>query len=110
MPLRWWANPAGLPRSTQQRVAYRFEDGTLIRDHWRVLDRTLSNSPVQYTLIENVEDIVFRFMTPDRQWVDQWPTGNRSGPVVLDSRPLAIEMRLTLDDWGEITRIIEVPR
>src|SRR4249920_2873586 len=37
-----WSNPAAIPRSTLQRVAYRIEDGKLYRDHWEVLDRTLT--------------------------------------------------------------------
>ena len=35
-----WSNPAGVPRSTLQRVAYRLEDNKLRRDYWVVLDRT----------------------------------------------------------------------
>ena len=35
-----WSNPAGVPRSTLQRVSYRLEDKKLLREYWVVLDRT----------------------------------------------------------------------
>ena len=38
-----WGNPAGLPRGTLQRSAYRLEDDELVRYHWNVLDRTFAN-------------------------------------------------------------------
>jgi general secretion pathway protein J len=31
-----WSNPAAISRSTLQRVAYRFENAKLYRDHWMV--------------------------------------------------------------------------
>lgn len=40
-----WSNPAGLPRGTLQRVAWRLQEGELVRYHWTVLDRTLDNEP-----------------------------------------------------------------
>jgi general secretion pathway protein J len=60
-----WTNPAGLPRGTLQRSAYRIEDGELIRYHWRVLDRTINNEPIQTVLLDGVESIVFRYLTSD---------------------------------------------
>ncbi|HSC47386.1 MAG TPA: type II secretion system minor pseudopilin GspJ, partial [Gammaproteobacteria bacterium] len=33
-----WTNPLGVIRSTQQRVAYALEDGTLVRYTWPELD------------------------------------------------------------------------
>src|ERR1044071_3179072 len=37
-----WANPAGVQRPALQRVVYLFEDKTLRRQYWRVLDPLLS--------------------------------------------------------------------
>jgi len=56
-----WGNPAGLPRSTQQRVAYRIEDDELVRYHWNVLDRTFANEPITTVLLDNVESLYFRY-------------------------------------------------
>jgi general secretion pathway protein J len=42
-----WSNTAGLPRPTLQRVGYRVDNEGLWRDHWVVLDRTLSVEPTR---------------------------------------------------------------
>ena len=56
-----WTNPAGLPRGTFQRVAYRLEEDELVRYYWTVLDRTYANEPVATVLLDNVESLYFRF-------------------------------------------------
>jgi general secretion pathway protein J len=107
-----WSNTAGLPRSTLQRVAYRLDQDGLWRDHWRVLDRTQAAEPVRVKLLTGIRSVTFRFMTPSREWSEQWPAGRTVGPTTSDAeraRPAAVEVTLELEDWGEITRLIEVP-
>lgn len=103
-----WNNPMVLPRSTLQRAAYRIEEEELIRYHWTVLDRTLSNEPVSVTLLDGIEGIEFRFFQPDGEFTDQWPPLNRAGPANVRLRPRAVEIILRLVDEGEITRLVEV--
>ena len=103
-----WSNPAGLPRSTQQRVAYQLVDGELLRYHWYVLDRTFSNEPVETVLIDNADSLLFRFLDASGEWTEQWPPQSASQAVSLTNRPRAVEIRLTLADEGEIRRIVEV--
>ncbi len=103
-----WNNPMALPRGTLQRAAYRLEEDELIRYHWRVLDRTLSNEIIGVTLLDDVESVVFLFMQENGEWTEQWPPGGREGPLGLRLRPRAVQIELTLVDEGEITRIIEV--
>ena len=103
-----WGNPAGLPRGTQQRVAYRLEDGELLRYYWTVLDRTLSNEPVATVLLDDVDSLVLRYLSGNDQWSDTWPPQGVSGPAALRSRPRAVEFILTLPDEGEIRRLLEV--
>ena len=103
-----WSNPAGLPRSTQQRVAYQLVDGELLRYHWYVLDRTFSNEPVETVLIDNTDSLLFRFLDASGEWTEQWPPQSASQAVSLTNRPRAVEIRLTLADEGEIRRIVEV--
>ena len=93
-----WSNPRGTPRSTLQRVAYRFEEDKLVRQYWQVLDRTLANTPVEGELIEGVEEITLRFMDYSREWHETWPPSRNSAGG--DFRPLAIEVTLVLEDWG----------
>lgn len=102
-----WPNPAGVPRSTMQRTAYRIEDGELIRYHWNVLDRTVSNTPLATVMLEEVESLTFRFLQVNDEWTEQWPPlaaqgGSNAG------LPRAVEVVLVLTDEGEITRVIEV--
>jgi general secretion pathway protein J len=104
-----WMNTAGLPRSTIERVAYRIDQDGLWRDHWRVLDRTQTSEPVRTLLLKGVRSVTFRFMNPSRQWVTRWP--QLQGVATPDqerARPAAVEVKLELEDWGEITRIVEV--
>lgn len=103
-----WTNPAGLPRATLQRVSYILEDGKLRREHFTVLDATLSNEPVKRELIDRVESVRVRFMDHQRQWQDQWPPLNAPPATVARLRPLAVEITLELEDFGEVTRLIEV--
>jgi len=103
-----WSNPIVLPRSTLQRSAYRMEDDELIRYHWRVLDRTLANEPLEVTLIDGVESILFRFLQANGQWTEQWPPQNVAGPLGARQRPRAAEIILTLAGEGEIRRLVEI--
>ncbi len=102
-----WPNPAGVPRSTLQRTAYRLEDGELIRYHWNVLDRTASNTALATVMLENVESLTFRFLQLNDEWTEQWPP--LDVPAAPNSTlPRAVEIVLELPDEGEITRIVEI--
>ena len=103
-----WPNPAGLPRGTLQRVAWRIEDGELLRYHWRVLDPTLSDEPVITQLIDDVDSILFRYRTHGGEWTEQWPPLGAQGAVAERIRPQIVEVVLTLPDEGEIRRFFEV--
>ena len=103
-----WHNPAALPRGTLQRAAYRLEDDELVRYYWTVLDRTLSNEPVAVTILDGVESILFRYLIESGDWIEQWPPPTAPGPLGLRQRPRAVEIVLTLQDRGEIRRIVEV--
>ncbi len=104
-----WPNPAGVPRSTLQRTAYRIEDGELMRYHWNVLDRTVNNLPVVTVMLEDVDSLTFRFLQPDGEWSDQWPAllAVQASPS-NSNRPRAVQIVLALPDEGELTRIVEV--
>jgi general secretion pathway protein J len=106
-----WSNTAGVPRPTLQRVGYRLDQDGLWRDHWLVLDRTQATEPVRVRLLTGVRSVRFRFMSSSREWSERWPAAG-SGPVDAESaraRPLAVEVVVELEDWGEIRRVMEVP-
>ena len=103
-----WPNGAGTPRGTVQRVSYRLEERTLIREYWNVTDPTLANVPVARRLLTQVERIEIRYMNAGREWVTQWPALGSAGDTGLRSRPMAVEITIVLTDYGELKRLIEV--
>lgn len=104
-----WSNPAGVQRPTLQRVRYVLEVDKLRREYWPVLDATLGNEPLKRELIDKVENVRIRFLDANKQWHEQWPPVNTQGSVnAVRLRPAAVEVVLELEDFGEITRLIEV--
>ena len=74
-----WTNPAGLSRSTLQRVTYRLLDNKLERAYWTALDRTLTTEPTSAVLLDKVRATTFRFMDQNQSWHEQWPPLGYSG-------------------------------
>lgn len=103
-----WPNSAGVPRSTQQRSAYRIEDDELVRYHWNVLDRTVNNIPVATVLLDNIESLTFRFLQQNGEWVEQWPPTGSQSSTATNLLPRAVTIVLVLPDEGELTRVVEV--
>jgi general secretion pathway protein J len=103
-----WSNLIVLPRSTLQRAAYRLEENELVRYHWNVLDRTLNNRPAAVVLLDGVESVVFRFLQSNGEWIESWPPAEQAGPAGFRQRPRAVEVVLTLQAEGVISRLIEV--
>jgi general secretion pathway protein J len=126
-----WSNPAGIQRSTLQRVGYRVENNKLMRDYWPVLDRSQSTVPLSQELLDRVTSVKLRFMDERFTWHERWPAigssvtqtsnngasnngasnnGTNSASAILgEQRPLAVEIAIELEDWGKVVRIIEVP-
>jgi general secretion pathway protein J len=111
-----WSNPAGIQRPAEQRVLYRFIEGSLVREHWLAMDPALNSEPKQRVLLTKVKSVEIRFLDPvTRQWSIDWPKALPTGPITPDkidlllTRPLAIELTVVLEDWGRIQRLFEIP-
>ena len=107
-----WANPAGVQRPALQRVVYLFEENTLRREYWPVVDPLLSTEPIKKDLCKDVKSVTFRFMDVGRQWRDTWPPASaiaNNAQLNLRHRLVAVEVTIVLNDWGKIVRILEVP-
>jgi general secretion pathway protein J len=104
-----WSNGAGLPRGTAQRVIYRLEEGKLIREHWNVMDATLATPPIRRELIDRVVRVDIRYLTSGREWIAEWPQFGNTADLGFYTRPLAAEVTLVLEDYGEIRKLVEVP-
>ncbi|MGH8303062.1 MAG: type II secretion system minor pseudopilin GspJ [Steroidobacteraceae bacterium] len=108
-----WSNPTGIQRSELERVAYVLDNGTLVREHWNVLDATLSSTPFKRNVLKNLRSVTFRYMVAQtHSWVNTWPTAGVSSQSLEDSyyrmRPEAVEVTLDTRQWGKIVRIFEV--
>ncbi len=99
-----YANPLGTKRSFLQRVAYRVEEEILYRQSWRVLDQAQDSEPVLLAICEDVEALQLRYLDHENNWHEQWPPAatEYQGPVL----PMAIELSLTLKDWGKVVRLL----
>lgn len=103
-----WSNPAGFPRGTVLRVAYDWEDDTLVRFHWPVADRTLSTPPVRTELLTGVTNLEMRFFDARGQPSFEWPPVGMQGEARLIARPRAVEFGIELEDFGHIWRLVEI--
>jgi general secretion pathway protein J len=100
------SNPAGLVRSSLQRVGYIIEDQSLYRQSWDKIDHLAVEEPQKVKLLGDVESLSFRFYDGSRsRWQDSWPPGNKSMTL-----PTAIEIDLKHKKWGEIKRVIVISR
>ena len=98
-------NPAKLKRSNLLRVAYRFEEEKLIRVFWPQLDRAQGIEPYESILLDQIEQVELRYSDNTNTWHSQWPPLN---PQQQAGQLTAIEFKLKLKDWGEITRLYQV--
>jgi general secretion pathway protein J len=107
-----WTNPTGLQRSELQRVAYFLENGTLRREFWYVLDPTLSSTTGKRDLLTRVKSVTFQFMDLTHTWQAFWPPTTVAGGQALESglriRPIAVQVTIDTEDYGQISRIFEV--
>ena len=116
-----WYNPEGHPRSNLQRLNYVLEDESLWRESYAVLDRAGNTEPSRVRLLEGVVDMRVRFLGSVSElnagsstdidtgsWPDNW-VQNFSDPTARLRPPLALEVTLELEDWGELRRLYVLP-
>lgn len=103
-----WSNPLADVRSTEERVAYELDDNKLVRLSWPELDNPAQSLPTKQDLLTDVSEFDLNFMDSNGQWQSQWPPLNTDASAYLARLPRAVEVTVTLKDWGRITRIIEV--
>lgn len=116
-----WSNSLLQPRSELQRVFYYLEDGALWRAYFTVLDRAVDAKPQRMALLDGVNALELRFLdtlenlevdrdfvVDTRGWVQNW-VADPGGDTFARPPPIAIELRLELEDLGEIRRLYELP-
>ncbi|MDP5054001.1 MAG: type II secretion system minor pseudopilin GspJ [Congregibacter sp.] len=116
-----WANSLQQPRSELQRVFYYLEEDSLWRAYYTVLDRAVDVEPLRMELLRGVAAMELRFLDAlesleldrdlvidTRNWSRNWVADPGAGASV-PAPPFALELRLELDDLGEIRRLYELP-
>jgi general secretion pathway protein J len=103
-----WSNPLADVRSTEERVAYELDDDKLVRLSWPELDNPSQTLPTKQELLTQVTAFDLQFMDNSGQWQTQWPPLNTDANAYLSQVAKAVEIDVTLKDWGRITRVIEV--
>jgi len=119
-----WQNPRPevFIRSQLQRVHYQLENKSLVRESFYMIDRAEGEQqPVRSELLDKVVSLKFRFMTEPRiggshellkgKWLDSWPPKAQDvgqQEVASELLPAVVEIKLELQDWGEIRRVYDL--
>ena len=101
-------NPAGLTRSSLQRISYEISENQLIRHTWTRLDGIINEESRDSIILEDIEDVEWLFLNDGNTWVEQWPPINVQQSNTL--LPRALSISFTHAAWGEITRIFPLPQ
>jgi general secretion pathway protein J len=116
-----WHNPRHYPRSNLQRVNYLVEDDALWRESYLVLDRVGDTQPRRVKLLDGVLEMNVGFLGTYGQveagndgkvldssnWAENWIV-DTSAPGAELPPPVALEIKLQLEGWGEIRRLYEL--
>jgi general secretion pathway protein J len=101
-----WPNPADLDRATLARVEWRLEDERLLR-LWRTRpDAATATAETRRIMLEDVTAVSLRFLDQSGGWQERWP--GLDTLETSDKIPRAIEVRIELDDWGDVVRLFEL--
>jgi general secretion pathway protein J len=116
-----WHNPNDQQRSNLQRVNYIWEDDTLWRESYPVLDRAGDTLPRRVRLLDDVDAVSLAFLDTvsnlragrgteieTRDWTENW-IPDTSRPGELPPPPAAIELTIELADLGELRRLYLLP-
>lgn len=121
---RGWFNPQGHPRSSLQRVNYVWEDEALWRESYPVLDRASDTEPSRVRLLGGVLDMQLAFLgdlaalgaagsrieVDTGNWTEHWVADIGDPRAAADrAPPVALELTLELEDWGEVRRLYVLP-
>ncbi len=102
-----WRNPAHLPRSRIQRVGYQLTEDNLLRSSWGVLDRAQDTEPTGSEVLNDIDELGFRYFDLEQGWQTHWPLDNEDASRLV--LPAAVEVTLTLKDFGNIVWLFRVP-
>lgn len=104
-----WRNPLQEPRSEVVRVRWLVANGRLLREHWPVLDRARTSTPVRIVLLDDVSDFHLQVFA-NKDWNATWPLlGSATRNPASVPPPDAVDIRFSLKPFGEVRRVIALP-
>lgn len=106
-----WRNPLYQPRSSLERIAYRYDEKTdeLVRETWRVLDRAEDRDPVRLVVLSRLDEVRWRFLDNNREWRERWPaSGSNPNATSSSPPPKAVELTLKSKDYEEVRWLFRI--
>lgn len=110
-----WRNPLGIRRSELQRSAWEYTGEELRRRYWVMVDQGQEEESRDQVILEKVEAFDVRFLDSNNNWTDEWPPSNQGTPTgsgaaaFMVPLPLAVEVTLTHERFGELRRLLTLP-
>lgn len=101
-----FANPQAEQRSNLQRVAYALDGARLMRGTYPVLDRAPNTGANRSALRDHITALRLRYLDAQQRWQTAWPSPINDAPA--KALPRAIEIRIEVQGYGEITRTLEL--
>jgi general secretion pathway protein J len=96
-----WINDGDAPRSSLQKVAYRIEDGALVRRSWPIVDGVTDDRSIRSVLIRGVGAGRQRYRKSGA-WRDLWDEH------LPDAMPEAVELTMTIDGIGPVRQMFAI--
>jgi general secretion pathway protein J len=97
-----FANPTGaVLRSSLQRSRYYWDDQTLWRASWDVLDQAPVSKSHARRLLAEVTEMHFQYLDKNGRFYDYWPLeGQAQQPL-----PRAVRVYITIPSWGKMSQL-----
>ncbi|VAW73435.1 hypothetical protein MNBD_GAMMA12-3364 [hydrothermal vent metagenome] len=94
------------------RVGYQYENGTLFRLYWPVLDRSDVSTATRYAILKNITQLQFIYYDDKKVKHSQWPPTNTSNArlspsgVPIIEPPVAVEIVFESKDLGTFRKLV----
>jgi general secretion pathway protein J len=101
-------NPLKRARSDLQRVAWAYSGGELLRVTWPQLDPPIEfEPPAAEKILSDVSEVEVLLLDAQGVSHNHWPPLGQQ--TTAGALPRAVDVRITLGDWGLIRRLIVLP-